>query len=225
MRPYGNPHLDPVVNADLARVKERMAAARRMTKEQQDALWKELEEKSARTRRAKLAYRGGRVAERRRRCRFGPHPKASRQFVTMATTALRDAHLPKTATALLGIVCALAGSTGYTDATNQALGALVNRSRSTVKRAIGILVDRGYLQRTLIHNARGSVVAHRLVPTDLAWPYWHPKRQNPQEHCGSTNAPHITFPLKGESNEPEEDRSVGAERSRCRRGRPGEVGI
>lgn len=149
---------------------------------------------------ARAAYLSGRKAPRRRRP-TNPLPEPSRQYVTMATTAVRDKDLPRMAASVLTYICALAGTAGYTDATNRALGTALDRSRSTIKRAVAVLVERGYLEHRLIHTARGSVKCRRLTPTDLAWPYWHPKRKNPHEHCGSINAPHITIPLKGESNE------------------------
>lgn len=152
--------------------------------------------------RARAAYMRARPAPRRRRC-FAQPPKESRQYVAMATTAVRDARLSKTTITLVAEVVALAGRAGHTDVTNEVLGQLINRSRSTVKRCVREAVEFGYLTSEIVCNARGSVTHRRLTPTDQAWPFWHPKSQKPQGICGATTAPDITNPLKGESIDPE----------------------
>jgi hypothetical protein len=209
-------HNDPHIRADQDGFVARFAAIQALPKDER-AKWDAEQEKIyAMRRRARTAYLKGQKAPRRRR-RLGPHPAPSRQFATMATTAVRDVELSRLAVSVLIYLCALAGTTGYTDVTNRALGTVFNRSRSTIKRAVAELVDRGYVDHQLIHTPRGSVKCRRLTPTDLAWPYWHPKRQNPHGYCGSKDAPPITFPLKGESLERAEDVRMGAERRSRRR--------
>jgi predicted transcriptional regulator len=194
---YANPHNDPYTNAILAGKAARMEAARAVPL---DEMWKALEETSAHTRRAKAAYLRGRPAPKPPRTRMD-EPKPSRQYVTMQTLAIRDARLSKTTVVVLAEICALSGATGYTDVTNAALGALVNRSRSTIKRAINEAVTFGYLETEILYTARGSVYKRRARPTSQAWPYWHPQGQEPEEPCGSISAPHITTSLKEESFE------------------------
>lgn len=197
-------HNDPYINASLAGAAARREAFKAkwaaMTPEQQAAYWDDQREQSERRQRARSAYHCGRRAPRRPRY-FREAPMPSRQYVTMSTESVRDPRLSKTGVALLAELCALAGTTGYTDATNEALGKLISRSRSTIKRCINDLTEFGYVTSELIHTRTGSVKCRRLKPTDRAWPYWHPKRENPQESCGSTKAPDITNPLKGESME------------------------
>ena len=195
-------HNDPVIRATLDAHAARMAAMRSRTPEEEDAHWAELRKLSDMRRRALDAYRSRKRAPRPRR-HFKDPPKMSRQFVTMATHAARDPRLSKTAVALLVLICALAGTEGYTDARNEALGTQLNRHRSTVKRCLRDLIEFGYLEAELIHTPIGAVKCRRLRPTDLSWPYWHPKRKNPQPSSGFTSAPDLTFPLKGESIEEE----------------------
>jgi hypothetical protein len=210
-------HNDPHIRADQQGFAARLAAIQAMPKDER-AKWEAEQEKTyAMRRRARAAYLKGQKAPRRRR-RLGPHPAPSRQFATMATTAVRDVDLSRMAVSVLIYLCALAGTAGFTDITNRALGTVFHRSRSTIKRAVTELVDRGYLDRELIHTPRGSVKCRRLIPTDLAWPYWHPKRQNPHGYCGSKDAPPITFPLKGESLERADAGQIDARRRRNHRG-------
>lgn len=212
-----NLHNDPHIRADQQGFAARLAAIQAMPKDER-AKWEAEQEKTyAMRRQARAAYLKGQKAPRRRR-RLGPHPAPSRQFATMATTAVRDSDLSRLAVSVLVLLCALAGTTGYTDVLNRALGTTLNRSRSTIKRAVTELVDRGYVDRELIHTPRGSVKCRRLTPTDLAWPYWHPKRQNPHGYCGSKDAPPITFPLKGESLERADDTRISARKRRNHRG-------
>jgi DNA-binding MarR family transcriptional regulator len=151
--------------------------------------------------RGRAAYYSGRPAPKRPRD-FADPPPPNRQYATIETTVFRDPRMSMTEAATLTVIVAWAGTTGRLDFTYGQLGEQLNRSRSTMKRVIKNLREREYVDVEILRHPNGKAKCLRLRPTDKAWPFWHAHRQDPSTPpCGSTPAPPITNPLKGEAME------------------------
>jgi pantothenate kinase len=158
--------------------------------------------------RARAAYLSGRRARRRRD--FADPPPDNRQYATIETTIFRDHRMSKTEAAALTMMVARAGTSGYVDITHRQLGEAINRQRSTSKRVILNLKDKGYVRVEILRHPNGRAKCLRIRPTAKAWPYWHPHRQT--FGYGSIFAPTITTSSKEDSVDGKKPQNRGPKR-------------
>ncbi|MER0240290.1 helix-turn-helix domain-containing protein [Fulvimarina sp. MAC8] len=135
---------------------------------------------SARARQSSGAGDGGKgvarppVARPRHR---RPSPNESRQYAQpMATTAARDDRLTPNAKAFLQVLRARCGKGRETTITKGTAGNIMARSTRTIRRYLVDLVRFGYVELSILRNARGMHLGLTVKLTDRVAPFYEEAR-------------------------------------------------